>query len=163
MNLSKWCVALGVCFLSACSATERAIGPEGVEPRNELVAIDCQLTPAQCSIIQGGIAYLKSHLNPMCRAMGANADDRYWAPAGTGDGFRGEPAHPTLSMSVFTTAVGGYTPADGYTNVYANYWSSQFTDPGAAGGLIAHEEVHHLGFAEDAAESMQRQCLNPQA
>lgn len=55
-------------------------------------------------------------------------------------------------------------PADKYTNVHANFWTSGFTDPGATGGLIAHEEVHHLGgFTENAARSMQDQCLNPQA
>jgi hypothetical protein len=163
MNVSKLCVVVGACFLTACSATERSIAPDGITPRKELVAIDCQLSPEQCSIIRAGIAYLKDHANPMCRSMGANADDRYWAPTGAGQGFRRQPAHATFSMSVFTTKVGGYTPADGYTNVHANYWNSKFTNPGAAGGLIAHEEVHHLGFSESAAVSMQNQCLNPQS
>jgi hypothetical protein len=30
--------------------------------------------------------------------------------------------------------------------VTENYWNSGFTDPAEAGGLLAHEEIHHLGW-----------------
>lgn len=124
--------------------------------------MDCQLLPEQCAIIQEGIDYLKNHLNPMCRSMGANAQDRY--DAASGAGFRGQSPHDNgYHMSVYTTYPGSLYPADAYTNVHSNYWSSGLTGAAAAGGLIAHEEVHHLGgFTENAAVSMQDQCLNPQ-
>lgn len=165
MNVSKLCLLMmGACFVSACSATERSIAPDDSRPRQELVSMDCQLTPSQCSIISAGISYLKEHANPMCRTMGTNAHNRYWAPTGSGEGFRGKPADAQNHMSVYTTFPGSLYPADKYINVHANFWTSGFTDPGATGGLIAHEEVHQLGgFTENAARSMQDQCLNPQA
>jgi hypothetical protein len=50
------------------------------------------------------------------------------------------PMHMDLNTQSF------YAPNDGYTRVTENYWNSGFTDPAEAGGLLAHEEIHHLGW-----------------
>jgi len=164
---SSVAVAL-VAVVVGCSSSDYSVGPEQdlpVLPRLDIQGMDCQLSDTQCAIILAGIDYLQGHANPMCKIIGNRAQERY--DAASGEGFRGRSQEGSYHMSVDMTSPTSYSPLDGYTNVYPNFWSGGNTSAAATGGLLAHEEAHHKGqdnqmHQTGLAASMQDMCLNPQ-
>jgi hypothetical protein len=152
--------AVGVLAITTgCSTSDQSVGPEPPHQiRREVFSEDCTLGAEECQQIQRGIDYLRNHANPECRLAGQNAQERF--DATSGEGFRSESQpsnHPEWDMGVNPNPY----PSDGYTLVYPRFAAQGYTDY-ATGGLIAHEEVHHLGGNDNSAYSLQNACLNPQ-
>ena len=106
---------------------------------------DCRLSPANCEQISNAITHLESNSNSNCVQQGVSARARFNA---FGYGFRaGEGATDpqTSAFDMYTLLGEGPLSLPTDRNTYVNV-SGTFLLNEVMGGLIAHEEMHHLGY-----------------
>ena len=113
--------------------------------------LDCTLGTFVCSQVDAAISQLQARSNFSCAAAGSAARARYNA---TGYGFR--PAVYDVApefdahviMEVNWLMPSEYGPTDDNTYLHGSFFSR---DTERQAGLLAHEEIHQLGW-DNAAE-----------
>lgn len=142
--------------------------PPADEPRREsedLMVMDCVMSPARCQRISDAITTLEQHENAACQSEGGAARDLFNAE---GYGYReGSEEAPDemmyVRMQYNAQYASGYEAVD--PNVYVNWSAFELSIPRLA-GTVAHENTHHrsqdnpkhtMGYAE----AIQAQCEVP--
>jgi len=120
--------------------------------------LDCQMSIFSCLAVNSAIQHLEGSANPGCSQMGANARQRYEA---FGYGFRNgsgnlDPETDDVDMYVKLEDNPFGPPTD--RNTYVNP-SGVVLITELMGGLIAHEEAHHLGIGHPQATDQGSQCF----
>jgi len=108
-------------------------------------APDCRLSTAQCNEISDAITYLQQSFQVQCQQRGAAARGRFNA---VGYGFRygnGATNPATSDFDMYTSwNCGALSGSNTNGNTYVNTTGLIQINEVMA-GLIAHEEVHHMG------------------
>lgn len=144
---------------TACSTAATPLAPTDVRRLRlpaafDVSALDCQLHPERCQVLQLGATWLALHQSGSCHSWGSEAWGLLNAPSGEG-GFK--PAPPYLEaeygqqmmMGVEMNGPGmsspsGFVRIGAYIYVFEAFWASG-QDAVSTGQLLAHELTHYRG------------------
>jgi len=144
-------IVIAVLALAACEMARDPVSPSKLKPSAPNFDIDCTADPYACNDIQNGINFLLQSKNATCQAIGSSLQAMYNAPPGQGfkpgSTAQGGDNDMYVLMQPAVSTPSGYQAQDGYIYVTSNWTAGPSAAISAsAGGLLAHEYEHSIGY-----------------